>query len=172
MNISGCIRLIKITSTVLAAVFLTACSKEARKERHIARAEALYESGQYDAARIEYYNALRIEPTNLRAIERIGRIFFDQGRLKDSAPFLAEASRRASTNAEVRTRFGRLLVAAQKVPEARKEAIAALDHQPTHEDAVILLAETSLNPEEVADARRRIQELRQKTGPHPAHYPL
>jgi len=135
------------------------CSPLARKARALSRADRYFDAGQYDAAEIEYLNALRIDPKNPQAIGRLGVIYFDQGREGKALPFLMAGRKLQPENLEVRLEFGLYLLAFTRFQEARDEANFILDHDPLHRDAPLLLAEAAVRPKEIEDARQRLGRL-------------
>ena len=57
----------------------TGCTREFKKARFLEHADRYFQAGQYEKAKIEYLNALRIEPSNALAIKRMGLIWYEQG---------------------------------------------------------------------------------------------
>src|SRR5437867_2584160 len=53
---------------VLLVCFATGCSREAKRDRYVKRANRYYESKEYQKATIEYLNALRLDPENALCI--------------------------------------------------------------------------------------------------------
>ena len=71
--------LFKIVSLTLAVTFIVACSKEAKKTRFLAEADSYFKTGDYDKAKVEYLNVLRLDNQNTTAFRQIGVIWFEQG---------------------------------------------------------------------------------------------
>jgi Tfp pilus assembly protein PilF len=59
----------------LAVVVFGGCSAQARKARAIAQGDRYFAAGQYDAAEIDYQNALRIDQGSAQALRRLGVIY-------------------------------------------------------------------------------------------------
>jgi tetratricopeptide (TPR) repeat protein len=123
------------------------------------RANRYFAAGQYDAAEIEYLNVLALDRGNAEAIGRLGVIYFDQGRMGKALPFLLAGRRMEPENLEVRLEFGLYLLAFAKFQEAKDEANFILDHAPSNSDAPLLLAEASVRPKEIEEARKRLMAL-------------
>src|SRR6185295_3295871 len=56
------------------------CSREAKKNRYLERANRYFQAEQYEKAEIEYLNVLRLNPQNPVAVTGLGLICFEQGR--------------------------------------------------------------------------------------------
>jgi len=123
------------------------------------RADRYFSAGQYDAAEIEYLNVLRIDRRDPQALGRLGVIYFDQGRIGKSLPFLLAGRELEPGNLEVRLELGLYLLGFAKFQEARDEANYILDHDPSYADAPLLLAEAAVRPKEIEDARQRLRRL-------------
>lgn len=142
---------------------LTGCSKEGRKQRHLSQANAFFEKQQFEQARIEYLNVLRFEPRNALALKRVGKIYFDRGKLRESFPFLREAATVDPADLDIRTKVAGLYLAANERAAARDEAVKILDRSPTNEQAVLILSEASVEPAQIDDAIKRLKALQQGT---------
>src|SRR6185295_15171176 len=82
----------KILTLIFAATLITACTKEARKARLLGEADNYFKAGNYDKAKLAYLNALRLDPQNGLAFERIGAMWQDDGAPLRAAVFLKKAS--------------------------------------------------------------------------------
>ena len=155
--------------TLAALTLLTAgCGKEARLDRHLARAEKAFAASEFDRARIDYLNVLRIQPDHAGSIARMGVILFDMGSPRQAAPFLLRAALFQPENLDVRWRLALLYAMGGDPANAQKEANVILDLQSDHIEATLLLADLAYTPDEIASARAHIAQLRQRTGPRPA----
>jgi thioredoxin-like negative regulator of GroEL len=65
----------------------------------------------------------------------------------------------APDNLAARVKLGLILLANGQFAEARREAVAILDKSPNNDQAMLLLAETSLNERDIDDAERRLHSL-------------
>ena len=144
---------------LMLALAGTGCSAKLKAEYHQKRADHYYDAGQYDPAEIEYKNVLRSAPQNAQAWARLGAIYFDQGRLGDARQVLSRAEQLAGDNLEVRLKLGSTYLGLGKVKEARDEAGFVLDKDPRNAQALILLAETAHNTNEINATRLRLQKL-------------
>ena len=143
----------------LLSLALAGCSAQARKARALNEANRYFVAGQYDAAEIAYLNALRIDQRSAETLRRLGVIYFDQGRMGKSLPYLLAARRLEPDNLEVRLYLGLYLISYGNFKEARDQANFILDHDPTSPDAPLLLAEACLRPKEIEEAKTRLARL-------------
>jgi tetratricopeptide (TPR) repeat protein len=157
--------------SLLVAIFLVGgmvgCSKEAKMTRHKERANAYFEAGKYDEARLEYMNVLRLGFPDPLVMERLGKIWLEMGSPLQAAGYLAEARKLSSSTADVWAAQVRVLVSVGQFTEARREALAILAQFPTRGDALLILAETTRTPAEIEETKLK---LGQWAGPQNAEY--
>ena len=144
---------------LMLALAGTGCTAKLKAQYHQKRADHYFDAGQYDPAEIEYKNVLRNAPQNAQAWTRLGLIYFDQGRLGEALQVLSRAEQLAGDNLEVRLKLGSIYLGLGKVKEARDEAGFVLDKDPRNAQALILLAETAGNTNEINATRLRLQKL-------------
>src|ERR671924_376040 len=96
-------RLFRLTGISLVLV-LAGCSVEARKARHLERAERYLNAGEYEKAKIEYLNVLRLDFHNPKAVQQLGKIWLEEGVPLRAYPYLLEARDQAPENLESRTK--------------------------------------------------------------------
>mgnify|MGYP001236528817 CR=1 FL=1 len=140
-------------------VALVGCSREARTQRHLQRAERLYEAGDYDRAEIEYRNALKYGGTNRTAAARLGLILHQQGRLLEAYSVLRTATEWDPENVDLRVAIGQSLLALGNVGGARTQAVAVLTREPAHTDAWLLLWDTTLTTNQLVETRQWLEKL-------------
>jgi tetratricopeptide (TPR) repeat protein len=146
------------------------CSSEARKARALDRAETYFKAGEYEKARIEYMNVANLNPGSFRAMAGIGKIYFERGQILAAFPYLGTARKLDSNNVEVALDLGLGLQSISQWKKARAEALFVLGKNPSQEDALILLAETTQTAEEVKEVRNQIQELQKQAGEKAGFY--
>jgi tetratricopeptide (TPR) repeat protein len=155
---SKSLRFLLIFATGSALLF-GGCSRQAKEARAIARANRYFDAGQYDAAQIEYFTALRLNGRNAEAIAHLGIIYFDQGRVGESYAFLVAGRQMQPDNYDLRLKYGLFLLAYGKFTEARAEAVYILDHDPAHKEAPLLLVQSSTEVKDIAAARQKLAQL-------------
>ncbi len=151
-----------LTRTVFALLLLglvSACSAEAKKSRFFQRAEDYFKSGEYNKAKIEYLNLLRLDPQNTIAYERLGTIWLEEGAPLRAGPFLLKAREFAPKDLKNRIQLARVFLSIGDAKNARKEVINVLGQSPHDEDAIVLLAETDRTKEEIAYTEQELQKF-------------
>lgn len=143
---------------------LTGCSKEARKEKHLQKANRFYTAEQYDKAEVEFVNVLRLDPGNPQAIRTLAFIYQSRGNLARAYPFLNKAKQILPNDLEVRVRLGLVHVAAGETAKAREEAAFVLSKVPDHAEAVLLLVDTVRSAQEATATRNQIDQLEKTAG--------
>lgn len=143
----------------LTLVLFAGCSKQAKFERYAKRADAYFKAQKFKKSEIEYLNALRLQPTNRVVLKRLATIYHDQGKAKQAFPFWQSVCALDKDDTDARIKLGGLFLGADN-QKAREQAIYVLDRQPTNDDAILLLGDSSITVTNVADAQQRLQKLR------------
>lgn len=144
---------------VLAALVWAGCSREARMERHLSRAEKLYAAGDYDRAEIEYRNALKYGGTNPVAVARLSLLLSEQGRLVEGFQILRVATELVPEDDAVRLAYGHALVALGDLRQARAQAETVLARSPTNSEAWLLLWDTTVTAEDLKSTQQWLEKL-------------
>jgi len=137
-------------------VVLSSCSPAARKARALERADRYFKAGDYDKAKIEYMNVLRLDHQNAMAFQQLGVIWFEEGAPLRATPFLFKARELAPNVVENRVRVARLFMSVGQLTEARKEAIAIVQQSPANGEALRVLAEAAHLQEEIDQAEQQL----------------
>jgi len=154
--------LFRIVTLILAILLVTACSKEARKARLLGEADNYFKAGNYDKAKLAYLNALRLDPQNARAFERIGAMWQDDGAPLRAGAFLKKASELDPKNTQNRIRLARCYVATGHFADGTKEALKVLEQAPDNGDGIITLTEAARSKEDIEAAEKQIQKFPKK----------
>jgi tetratricopeptide (TPR) repeat protein len=152
----------RILLGALAVALLLAasgCSAEAKRNRHLKSADRYFAAGDLEKAEIEYLNALQFDRKNPRAVGQLGIIYFDEGRIGRTIPFLKLAEQLDPDNLDVRLKLGQLYLSGGKAKEAGVEASYILSKRPLDEQAPVLLAGTVANPRDAAAVRDLLLRL-------------
>ncbi len=144
----------------VALLLTTGCSRDAKRAKYLKQAENYFQASDYDRAEIEYLNLLRIEPTNGVALRNLGLMAFDQGRSLRAYGLLSEARKTSPEDLEIRLRLAQVLLSGGKPKEARDEALLLLARQPTNENMLLLLVDSSLGSNDLKDAQQRLVNLK------------
>src|SRR6476660_7443342 len=92
-------------------VCATGCTKRAKANRHLQRANNYFSANQFDRAEIEYLNVMRLEPTNTVAIRNLAEIYYVNESLPRAVAFLNAAKQRDPNDVESRGKLARLMLA-------------------------------------------------------------
>jgi len=134
----------------LAIIILCGCSKESRKARINERADRYFSAGEYDKAKIEYLNLLRLDQTNAAAFQRLGFIWLEQGVPLRAIAYLLRARELSSKDPTLRVKLAQAFAALGEPDEARKEVISSLELDPTNSDAIVMLGKVSFRKDDIA----------------------
>ncbi|MCS7089713.1 MAG: tetratricopeptide repeat protein [Verrucomicrobiota bacterium] len=146
-------------AVLVGVLGVAGCSREARQERHMSRADKLYTAGDYDRAEIEYRNALKYGGTNPIAVARLALILYQQGRLIEGYQVLRTAVDLVPDHSEVRLAYGQSLLALGNFREARQQAQMVLSRSPTNNEAWLLLWDTTITGEDLKETRQWLDKL-------------
>src|SRR5579864_6915642 len=149
MNVLSC-SLAGIASLVLAG-----CSVEARKIRHQERADRYFAAGEYEKAKIEYLNVLRLSFRDPKAIHQLGLAWLEEGEPLRAYPYLLQTRNDAPDDLDSRARFAATLATLGELAAARKEARAVLEQMPGNEEALLVLSDTAYSQEEIQETEKQ-----------------
>ncbi len=152
---------------VFLLVLAGGCSKASRAARHFERAEAYLQGDERAKAEIEYLNVLRLQPDDPRPVERLGRLYYEQGRFPRALAFLLRTRELDTNHLEARLRAAQILSALGQNQEARAEVEWVLDRQPTNEEALLVLAESPRSTNDLAVVEQRLARLQPIIGNSP-----
>lgn len=128
--------------SLLAALLLTGCSDAQKRTRALDRADRLYAEEEFEKAKVEYLNVLRLDPKNAKANERLGLIWLEQGSPLRAGSYLATARESAPNDYDLRTKLARVMLSLGKADQARSDALHILSRAPNQGDALVILAES------------------------------
>lgn len=159
-------RVTLITRVVLLAalpgLLSAGCTKEAKRNRMLSRAEKDFKAGAYDKAKIEYLSALRLGSQNPAVYARLGQIWFDQGVPLKAGAFLTKARDLTPNDLDNRLRLAQAYNAIGSRAEARKEALFVLQNSSGNGEALLLLTEMAQTPEEIGAAEKAMSVYSEK----------
>src|SRR6266536_6347501 len=135
---------------VLITATIVSCTPAAKKARYAKRGEEYFKAGDYDKAKIEYLNVLKVDQGNANAYGRIGAMWLDEGAPLRAGAFLLKATELAPSNIDNHLNLARVYLAVGRVADARKEAMTVLEKAPDTGKAPFVLVDTAQKPEDVA----------------------
>ncbi|RYY52829.1 MAG: tetratricopeptide repeat protein, partial [Chitinophagaceae bacterium] len=135
--------------TVGSFVALSAIIKN--PARIVARADQYYSEKSLDKARLEYMNVLKKDGKNSRAIRQLGLIWSEMGSPFQAGAFLRHSAETDPDDLVVRRELAKVLVSTGQIAAAREQALIILRQDPSDGDALLMLANTSGPPEQLAE---------------------
>src|SRR5687767_11847469 len=108
------------------------CSKSSKLARHVSRADAAWQKGDLETARVEYLNVLQLSPNQPEALVRLGQMSFERGEILRAAQLLARAREIQPTNIMARLKLGTILTGIGRHTNAVEEAEYVLSQSPNN----------------------------------------
>src|SRR5437773_3351525 len=146
---------------VLAVVATTivSCTPAAKKARYAKRDEEYFKAGEYDKAKIEYLNVLKVVQRDANAYGRIGAMWLDEGAPLRAGAFLHKATELAANNIDNHLKLARVYLAMGRAADARKEAMTVFEKAPDTGQALFILIDTAQKSEDVAATEQELQKF-------------
>ncbi len=144
----------------LVVAGLTGCTAEAKRKRHLERADGYYDKGEFQKAEIEYLGAAQLsKQMDPKVVSRLGTVYHAQGRTYEAWQVLTKGKELNAEDLETRYMLGTVLATLYKFNDARDEALFVLSKRPGDEKAAMLLADVSFTPENIQKAREKLTEV-------------
>jgi tetratricopeptide (TPR) repeat protein len=153
----------RFTTVIIFIFTLPSCSKEAKTERSLDAAMKHFEKGDYAAAEIELKNAMNTDPANPAALKQLGIIRETQGATFEAVQILMHVKDKLPKDDQVRVLLAKSFLRFGFVADCRKELFEVLDRSPSNGEALLLLAESSVTPEAMAEFDARLKKSGKKT---------
>lgn len=136
-------------------------------------AEQEEEAGRSSEAIQLYTRVIELDPENIEARRRLGRLLVRTRRYLDASVFFGQVVEREPNNPDALNDWGAVLVQIGNVKEAITQFEAAIASRPDHPDAHYNLATAYLAIGQVGECREHLQEtLRVQPGYTDAHFTL
>lgn len=137
---------------------ITGCTREAKRDRYLAKAEEYLAAKKYQSAELEALNAMRFDSRNLKGLSILQTVYYDQGRILKLIPVLQTIETLDTNNITVQLRMARILMELNDTEKARQRARAVLGRDKTNLESVLILAESATTPEEAQEVQRLIDQ--------------
>jgi len=144
------------------AILFTACTAASRKASHAEKAERALKAGEYDKAKIEYLNVIKIDQADANAYARIGAMWVEEGVPLRAAAFLIKALELAPNDIASRVNMARVYLAVGRTTDAHKEATTVLEKAPANGEALLALVDTSRTPQDISATEEQLAKFPQK----------
>lgn len=126
-------------AAALVALALACQSEEERRNEHLARANAYFETEQWGEAKIEFLNLIQLDPQNGEAYYKLGDTLVKLGDGRAVSQY-REAVRLEPDKLEWRLRLATLLLAARRSDQALEQVDAVLERDAEYVNALVLRA--------------------------------
>lgn len=146
---------------LLFACIWSGCSNE--KEQSLVQGDQDFHSGDYEKAKRDYMNVLRIEPYNSIASARLGQIWFEQGSPWRAGTFLKKTVELSPNDSDSRLRLAQVYQSLDVINKTRVEILQVLQQSPAKGEALVILTEIAHTPEEISQAEHAIEKFPAKT---------
>jgi tetratricopeptide (TPR) repeat protein len=139
---------------VLILLLLPGCkSPEQKHQIYLERAQAKFDSGDFNSARVELLNALENNPSSSQAYFLMGKILTKTKNYEIAAKFFAYANKLSPGDREIALHFGRFLFAGNAYQFAESIAINWVHDNPEDTDFLFLLSLAQAQQGKVKEAR-------------------
>ena len=137
------LKAVKLGCAFLALIYLgcDGSSAEAKKAKHLERAEAYLTKGQYQEAVIEYRNVTQLDAKDADAHYQLALAYLKLGGLPNLQAAFAELTRTVEldkANQEAQLKLGELYLLGNEPGKARERAEVVLVSAPQNTDGLIL----------------------------------
>jgi len=143
---------------VFVCLALAGCTRDAKRDRRLAKAEKYLAAKKYQEAELEALNALRLDSKSLKTLAILQTIYYDQGRILKLIPVLRTIETLDTNNAPAQLRMARIFMEFNDTEKARQRARAVLAKDKTNLESVLILAESATSPEEAQEVQGLIEQ--------------
>lgn len=146
----------------LISVLLPGCflNSNARKQKYYDRGQRYFEKGQYDAAAIEFTNAVKIDPGYADAHFKLGESYLHLQRLDRAYQELSRTVELEPGNYKARIALANLLILGRQFPKAQEQTDLLMKQRPddpaVHSAVSNLLAAQNNLSDAIAEIERTI----------------
>jgi tetratricopeptide (TPR) repeat protein len=160
------LKFLRLTCALLTLIGLgcDGSDAEAKKAKHLERAEAYFTKGQYQEAILEYKNVTQLDAKDAAAHYQLALAHLKLGGLTNLQAAFAELSRTVEldqSNREAQIKLGELYLLSNEPAKARERAEIVLVSAPQHADGLILKGRSLINEkkhqEGIAELKKAIE---------------
>jgi tetratricopeptide (TPR) repeat protein len=148
-------------SALLVALSLCACSSmEEKRDKFFASGKELYQKEDYIRARLEFHNALQIDPKFAEAFLWLGKTEIRLKNPRGAYGALNQAVELDPKLTEAQILLGDILLMAKQLDKAQEKADIALQRDPQNTEALLLSAALAAAKEQPQKALETLAEVR------------
>lgn len=155
----------------LAAVFLSGCaSMEKKRDNFVSHGKKLYQEGDYLRARVQFKNALQIDPKFGEAYLWLGKTELRLNNPRNAFGAFSQAVALNPQLTEAHILLGQILVMARRLEDAEAKVKLALEQEPKNPEALLLAASLAMAQEQTQKALDLLAEVRRLEPGKPVTY--
>lgn len=153
-------RLFKFLCLILVIGFVAGCGgPEQKKMKFFNKGKALYEKGDLVKAKLEFKNAIQIDPKFSDAYYMLGMVELRGGNFQGAFGAFNKAVELNPLHWDSHIQMGRLLLGARQFDKALEKADLVLKENPKNEDALLLKGSVFLARKESEKAQQLLEGL-------------
>jgi tetratricopeptide (TPR) repeat protein len=128
-------------SSIVSVTLIMACGgAEEKKRNFFNRGQQLYQKGEFVKARLEFKNALQIDPKFANAYHMLGRVELQEKNLKLAFAALSRAVELNPGLLDAQVDIGKIFLLTKQKDKASRKADLVLTNSPYHEEGLLLKA--------------------------------
>ncbi|MDH3886055.1 MAG: tetratricopeptide repeat protein, partial [Desulfobacterales bacterium] len=148
----------KLLGILCIALALTGCgSPEEKKMKFFSKGQALYEEGDYVKARLEFKNALQIDPKFADGYYMLGLVEQRAGNLKNAYASLKKAVALDPDLMDAQLQMGKLLFLSRAADPAMEKVEIVLAKEPDNSEALLLKGSLLMAQNDAAGAIKLLE---------------
>jgi Tfp pilus assembly protein PilF len=164
---------VRFVGLVVLVTLLLACSSpEEKKASFFAKGSALYEAGDYVKARLEFKNAIQIDPKFAEAYHALALVELKDKEVKRAFGYLNKAVELNPDLIDAQAELGRLFLAARLPEKAKEKVDLVLSKAPQHQPVRLVQAALLLGEKKTAEAKHLIETLYREGATTPGLYTI
>lgn len=146
---------------------LLACSNaEERKAAYLDKAKSLQAQGQHDKARLEYKNALQIDPKDPETWFRLGLLEEQAQNIRTAAAIFQRVVEMDKTRNDARLKLGRLYIVGGAPDQVEPLLTEVMKTDPDNVDVLVLRAALAAHNNDIPAAQRDVSTVLQRQPEH------
>lgn len=151
--ISRTSRIIPAILILTVLISLTACGGvDARKAKYLSRGQKYFQAENYEKARLEFSNVLKIDPKHVQASYELAKTFEKLNKVREAGGFYLKVIDLDPNNYQAMVRLGRIYLLSNAINEAKAINDRAMVLAPTDAGAIALRGGIHARLGEIDDA--------------------
>ena len=153
-----------IAITLLLSLIVAGCSSpEEKRDSFMKNGRDLQKAGDLVKARLEYKNAIQVDPKCVECLVELGNVELALRNLRGAYAAYVKASEIAPERQKIQIALGKILLMGRAGKKAEETARAILKKDPENADGMIILAVAlSMQKEKLGDALKELKKLRSR----------